>query len=419
MTILDPVYLLIALATWPVWRRRARADWPARFGHGASLPVADRPRLLVHAVSVGEINALRTLVPLLADSCDLVVSATTDTGIARARELYADRAAIVRYPLDFSRSVRRFLDRIRPDAVALVELELWPNFLRQCARRNIPVAIINGRLSARSFRGYRLLRPVLRRSFASLSLCCVQNETYRARFCAMGTPAARTRIEPSLKWDAPPTQVSPEHARALGDALGIDPDRPLVVGASTAENEEALLHEACPRGVQLLCAPRRPERFDEAADAMPGCVRRSATQRRPGADRFLLDTIGELTLAYDLADLVVLGRSFGTLHGSDPLEPAALGKPMLIGPAYDDFTDAVDALRYDGALRVTTRERLAEDLRTLLDDPGVRERMGQAASTCVHARRGVSRRVADLLHALVHRASEPDRRPEASTTNRR
>ncbi len=407
MSILDPIYLLVALATWPIWRRRARADWPARFGHADRLPRPDRPRLLVHAVSVGEINALRTLVPILAEACDLVISATTDTGIARARDLYADRATIVRYPLDFSRSVRRFLDRVRPDAVALVELELWPNFIAECARRKIPVAVINGRLSARSFRGYRLLRPFLRRTFARLALCCAQNETYRARFCAMGTPSDRTRVEPSLKWDAPPTQVPHEQAQALADALGIDPARPLVVGASTAEGEEALLHEACPPGVQLLCAPRRPERFDEAARALPACVRRSSPDPRPDAERFLLDTIGELTLAYSLADVVVLGRSFGNLHGSDPLEPAALGKPILIGPAHDDFRDAVQALDEAEALRISTRERLDQDLRELLEDPARRTRMGEAARRCVESRRGVSRRVAEMLLALAHHEPRP------------
>jgi len=404
VSILDPIYLLVALATWPIWRRRTRADWPARFGHADRLPRPDRPRLLVHAVSVGEINALRTLVPILADACDLVISATTDTGIARARDLYADKATIVRYPLDFSRSVRRFLDRVQPDAVALVELEVWPNFIRECARRRIPVAVINGRLSDRSFRGYRLLRPFLHRTFARIALCCAQNETYRARFCGMGTPSDRTRVEPSLKWDAPPTQVPREQARALADALGIDPARPLVVGASTAEGEEALLHEACPPGVQLLCAPRRPERFDEAARALPGCIRRSAPEPRPDAERFLLDTIGELTLAYSLADIVVLGRSFGSLHGSDPLEPAALGRPILIGPAHDDFLDAVEALRQAGALHVTSADRLGDDLQALVSDQAQCEHMGEAARRCVQTHRGVSARIANMLLEVARAA---------------
>jgi len=363
--------------------------------------------VLVHAVSVGEVNAIREFVPLLGERAEVVVAASTDTGLARARELFADAHLVVRYPLDASGAVRRFLDAVRPDAVALVELELWPNFVRECVRRGIPIGVVNGRLSDRSFRGYRRIRPFMRRSFRSLAFAGVQDETYAERFLAMGTPRERVHITGSMKFDSARVGAA-EGADALARDLGIDRARPLIVAGSTGPGEEALLREACERalpgrGVQLLCAPRKPERFDEAAAALPGCVRRS----RPGAPAdapprwFLLDTIGELRSAYALADLVVVGRSFFDLYGSDPLEPAALGRPVLIGPRVDDFRSVVETLGHAGAIVRTDRDRLGADLAALLDDAERRADLGRRALACVEANRGASRRNAGLVAAAV------------------
>jgi 3-deoxy-D-manno-octulosonic-acid transferase len=406
VNLLDLAYLPFALLTAPFWARKDRQDWPARFGKGEPLPGGTRPRILLHAVSVGEVSALRTLVPLLVPSAEVVISVGTDTGIARARALFADSCAVVRYPVDFSWCVRRLLDRVRPDAVGLVELELWPNFLRACRRRGIPVAVINGRLSTRSFKGYRRARPLLRPMFRSLALACVQDETYADRFRAMGVPPDRVRVTGTMKWDAASLDVPGEAARALGAEMGIDPTRPLIVGGSTAEDEEVLLHasvrDACAPGTQLLCAPRKPERFDAAAAAIPGCVRRSAREPAPpGTTRYLLDTIGELRLAYALANVVVMGRSFGSLHGSDPIEPAAMGKPVLMGPAFGDFENSVGPLREAGALRVVSATDLPRALAELLADPAAARAMGARGRACVEAHRGASARHAEVLAGLA------------------
>jgi len=198
-TPLDLVYTVAAAGSSPWWRRKARGGWPERFGRvapGSIPPKGDRPRVLLHAVSVGEAAALRTLVPLLLEDHEVVVSATTDTGIARARELYADRCAVVRYPLDASWAVCRFLDAVRPDAVALTELEVWPQFVAACRSRSIPVCVINGRLSARSYRSYRRVRPLLRRTFARLSAVGAQDQTIAQRFRDMGAP----RVEVVSSW---------------------------------------------------------------------------------------------------------------------------------------------------------------------------------------------------------------------------
>jgi 3-deoxy-D-manno-octulosonic-acid transferase len=406
MNLLDLFYGVGAVVLAPWWIRKTRGDWRARLGHTPRLPEkAGRSRILLHAVSVGEVNALRHLVPLLAERAEVVVSVGTDTGIARARELFAGPglAAVVRYPIDFSRCVRRFLDAVEPDAVGLVELEVWPNFVKECTRRGIPIAVVNGRLSERSFRGYRRAAWLLRPTFTRLSYAAVQDSAYRDRFLAMGVAPERCSITGSMKWDAANLSRDVPGATTLRDEMGLGGDGPLVVAGSTAEDEERLLHEVClavGSEVRLLCAPRKPEHFDEAAAALPGCVRRSKGERCLGATRFLLDTIGELRKAYALADVVVMGRSFGSLYGSDPIEPAALGKPVVIGPAVKDFEAIVGTMQEHGAIVRTTRERLQEDLRVLLRDEGARRALGERALACVVSQKGVSARHAEVLIGL-------------------
>ncbi|MEQ8850600.1 MAG: glycosyltransferase N-terminal domain-containing protein [Phycisphaerales bacterium] len=404
---LDLLYLALGVVSAPLWARKKRDGWRERFGHIDRMLTREptgKPRVLLHAVSVGEVSALRQLVPMLTRDADVIVSTTTDTGLARAKSLYADRCDVVRYPLDASWMVRRFLDRVQPDAVGLVELELWPNFLKACRSRGVPVAVINGRVSERSFKGYRRFRAIARPlMFARLEAAGAQDAAYRDRLAALGVPDARLAVTGSMKWDSVDAAGDPpppsERAVAIARGLGIDLDRPLIVAGSTGPGEEALLHDACPADVQLLCAPRKPERFDDAAGALPGCVRRSSGETRPG-NRFLLDTIGELSAAYELADVVVVGRSFGDLYGSDPTEPAALGKPVVIGPAVGDFESAVATLRDADAIVQADRIELARTLEGLMRDPAQRDRLGRAARAAVRDQQGASARHARLLLAL-------------------
>ena len=408
MNLFDVAYLAGGLALAPAWARKRRAGWGERLGwigHMLTRQATGAPRVVLHAVSVGEAAALRSLVPLLQDrGCEVIVSVTTDTGLARARSLYAERCDVVRSPLDFSWSVRRFLDATRPDAVGLVELEVGPNLVRACKARGAPVGVVNGRLSERSFKGYRRARAVIGPSFRRLDFAAVQDEAYAERFRAMGVPPERVTVTGSMKWDAVAVAVgSPRtpDALALARSIGLDTDRPVVVAGSTAPGEEALLHAAVPDGAQLVCAPRKPEWFDQAAAAMPGSVRRSGGQAKGGTTRFVLDTIGELSTLYRVADVVVVGRSFGDMYGSDPMEPAGLGLPTLIGPAHADFASAVETLANAGGLRVVGRAELPGAIAGLLADPAARRAMGERARACVRAHQGASARHADLLAAAA------------------
>ena len=420
----DIAYALGAAATAPAWglsllrTGKWRTDWAGRFGKAdkrMSGKAEDQKRLLIHAVSVGEVNLLRPLVAIFEEhhpDIDLVIAATTNTGFARAEALFGARHAVVRYPLDFSGAVKRFLEAIEPDAVALVELEVWPNFIDACAARGIAVCVINGRLSERSFRGYRKAKALIGPSFRRLSFAAVQTEAYAERFRHMGV--ADVRVYDTMKWDAPGIAPAPgsdlmsdhvEGAERLAAELGIDPARPLVVLGSSAPGEEKLLRDGLPEGVQLLVAPRKPEWFDDAAANLPGVIRRS---QHPGPDTrdpvpqtryFLLDTIGELRQAYSLCDVAVVGRSFLGLYGSDVMEPAGLGKPVIIGPHHSDFADTVAALADAGGL-IVTDQPLAE-VNRLLADRAAAASLANAARDVMLSRRGAAERHAQALVALL------------------
>ncbi len=408
--VVDLVYLTGAVLTAPLWLLRLvrtgkiRTDWPGRFGRARVGPATGRARILLHAVSVGEVNAIRTLVAALAandPAPDLAIAATTDTGFARAADLFGRAHHVVRYPLDFSPAVERFLSSVRPDAVVLVELEVWPNFTAAAARRSIPVCVVNGRLTERSLRRYARLGPLLRPTFRRLTFVAAQNRAYADRFRRMGVPEERLHVTGTMKWDTAEIADRVEGAEALAEAMGIDRGRPLVVAGSTAPGEHELLRDAVPDGVQLLCAPRRPEWFEQAAAALPGCVRRSRGGRASPTGRFLLDTIGELRRAYALADVVVVGRSFGRLHGSDMMEPVALGKPVIVGPAVADFQDTVEALRAGDGIVQVGADRLAKTIALLLGDAPRRLRIAANGRAVIRAHQGATARNAELIRAMI------------------
>jgi 3-deoxy-D-manno-octulosonic-acid transferase len=403
---LDLCYAIAAIATSPVWLLRMwrtgkiRTDWSARLGRGEGVARTGRPRIMLHAVSVGEVNAIRLLVRRLEDDPvrpEIFVATTTDTGFARASELFPGRT--VRYPFDFSFAVGRLLDRLRPDVVGLVELEVWPNFTGECRRRGIAVAVVNGRLSERSFRRYRKVRALVAPSFRRLAASGVQTDDYAARFRALS--AGRVETLGTMKWDTAEIADSVAGADDLARELGIDRSRPLVVAGSTAPGEPELLDAALPEGVQLLVAPRKPEWFEAAAAALPGCVRRSERRVGSATGRFVLDTIGELRKAYALADVVVVGRSFGDLHGSDMSEPIALGKATLIGPRSGDFVEQMAALRKGGGIVETSRESLRGDLARLLGDTSARRGLADRGRAIIRDRQGATERYARLLLSLL------------------
>ena len=411
--LLDLLYALAALAAAPVWLWRMvatgkiRTDWRGRLGRAPLLesPRDGKPRILFHAVSVGEVNAIRELVAALEgegrDGCKIVIATTTNTGFARAQALYGANHIVVRYPLDFGFAVRRFLQAVQTDLVALVELEVWPNFTRECRRRGVPVIVVNGRLSARSFSGYRRFRPLVAPSFRRLAAVAAQDQAIAERFAALGVPRDRIQVVGTMKWDTASLADDVPGAAELASDLGIDRARPIVVAGSTGPGEERLVHEAVSEDVQLIVAPRKPERFDEAAKALPSCVRRS--QRRgvqiPATERtrFLLDTLGELRAAYALADVVIVGRTFNRQHGSDMIEPVALGKATIVGPDVSNFEAPARALLDGEGLVQVESAQLAATVCRLLDDAGARRRLSENGRAVIRSHQGATQRHVELI----------------------
>lgn len=412
---LDALYAAILLVGSPILAYRLirtgkwRTDWPGRFGHTERLPRDSRPTVLLHGVSVGEVAAAVPLVDSLSDldgvdPVRVVVSATTDTGVERARSLFGQTHAVTRHPLDFSRCVHRFLDAVSPDVVALMELEVWPNFTRACEARGIPVVVVNGRLSSGSFRGYRKARRVVAPSFRRLAGVAAQTGAYAERFRFLGVSSDRVSVADSMKWDLVLPADLEQTARRLGTEVGVDPARPLVVAVSTGPGEERMLLEGKPEGVQLMVVPRKPERFEEVASLGPW-VRRSAGEPASSSDLFLIDTMGEAEAATALGDVIAVGRSWNGLGASNPVPPAALGRPVVIGPDHENFQEMVEALRVAGALRVAPDPW--QGLRAVLDDPALAARMAVAGPATVEAHRGAAARNVALIRSVLRGTGPP------------
>lgn len=362
----------------------------------------DRPRVLVHGVSVGEIKAALALVQSLErDRPDLevVLSTTTTTGQAMARKLFPGHA-LVRFPADLSFLVSLFLRRVRPEAVVLIELEVWPNFLRIANRHGVPVAVVNGRITAKSYDRYRWFRRLLPQ-FDRISLYCAQSDAYAARFVALGVRAERVHVTGNIKVDGLHVgRLDPgDELRArLGAAKG----QAVLVAGSTHEPEELLLVEAwraSGQGARLVLVPRHPERapdvqralFERGVEAELLTELRQQDAAGDPARVAIADTIGELERLYALSDLAFVGGSLVAHGGQNVLEPAAQGVPVLVGPHVHNFRQEVALLVECGACRkVADGRQLAEVLGELLMDPARSRAMGQAGLAAVASQRGAT-----------------------------
>ncbi len=420
--LLDCAYLGASLAAAPylvfkaLTSEKYRTGFPERFGR-LEPRRGERPCLWLHAVSVGEMNLARTLIEAVKTNYpnwDLVVSTATNTGLATAAKLYPETRAFY-FPLDFSWMVRRALARIRPDVVVLVELEVWPNFLAEASRRGARIAVVNARVSDRSFPRYRVLRPLVRRWLGRVDLFCAQDRTYADRLVALGAPPERVVVSGNLKYDtaAPSSEAcDPEFARGFG----LKGDEPVVVGGCTWPGEDEALLDAYERlrgefpGLRLILAPRQAERF-EAVERLVrerglAVVRRTALAggAEGGEAVVVLDTVGELARVYGLARVVFVGGSLIPRGGHNILEAAGLGKAVLFGPHTENFRQVARALLDEGAARrVADATELETALHELLAHPRLAAEMGGRARAIVERNRGATTRTIQALKPLLEK----------------
>jgi 3-deoxy-D-manno-octulosonic-acid transferase len=402
------------------------AGWRERLGRLPDIERDGRPLIWLHCVSVGESQAARPLARAIAKefpSHKLLVSTTTLTGQRIARDVFRDdAAAIIYFPFDWAWTVRRALRKVNPSAVLIMETELWPNFLRECRRRRVPVAIVNGRLSERSFRRYQFVRGFTKRIVNDLDLALMQSEADAERIRALGLPPERVFVSGNLKFDAGADINEKALTKILRERFALDAERPVIVAASTHSPEERIFIEAFKQlrslagndKVRLLIAPRHPERFSEVATLLDTSgltwSRRSAEAAATDSacDIILLDSIGELRAVYPLATIVFVGGSIATTGGHNILEPAAAGACTVTGAHTFNFKAVIEDFLEAGALvqlpelaEAEAPPALASVLQNLLTDDERRQAIAGRARAALEKNRGATALTIKLLSPIL------------------
>jgi 3-deoxy-D-manno-octulosonic-acid transferase len=422
--LLNLIYLAaaIALAPWLCWQawvrkkplRGLRAKWFGLAAHPRFQP--HRPTVWFHGVSVGEIHLLRQVVAqfrMRFPEWQCVISTTTGTGHDEAYKHFSDLPVIF-WPFDFTWSVRNALRTIRPTLVLLSEGEIWPNFISAAQAAGVKVAVLNGRMSPRSARRLQTFRWLLAGTFAKLDWIGAQNDEYRAQYERLGAPLVVTTG--NIKYDGVVGDRHNAKTQAMRRLLGISSDAMVWVAGSTQDPEETVTLEIYRRArgahptLRLILVPRHPERFDEAARLLEhsgvAFVRRSAIKAGETiADDavILVDTIGELSAVWGLADLAFVGGSLdGKRGGQNMIEPSAYGAAVLFGPHTWNFKQTVaDLLACDAALQLADAASLEVAVSRLLDDADERRRLGEAARAFVLSQQGATARTLDELQRLI------------------
>jgi 3-deoxy-D-manno-octulosonic-acid transferase len=453
--LLNFAYVALLAAVSPVILFRMVARGKYRTGWGQKLlgrvPPRDgfRPCLWLHAVSVGEVLQLEPLLESLSQNdptLDFVISTTTPTGYDVAVKRYP-RCRIIYFPLDFSWAVDAALERINPAAIALVELELWPNFVFAAARRNIPIALVNGRISERSFRGYRWILPVMRAILKKISVLAVQSDAYAWRFIDLGADPARIHVTGSIKFDRVETDRGNPRTASLRRLFGLHQTERVFIAGSTQAPEERYALESylqlAPRfpDLRLILVPRHKERFEEVAKLVtdefrlslirrsqldgttsaPASSPRVGTAAMSGGPRgyelppvILLDTLGELSACWGLADIAFVGGSLTSRGGQNMIEPGGYGAAVLFGPNTWNFKDVVELLlSHEAALVVTSAAELTARLTDLLGARARAADLGDRARQLVAAQRGATPRTAALVRNALRGGEDLGASPES------
>jgi len=428
----DLLYLFAGalLSPWLTLRAvrtgRYRQHLAAKLLGNVDVPPTTARTVWFHGVSVGEIHLLVTLVSAFRKrhpDWRVVVSSTTDTGLAEARSKFPD-LVVIAYPFDFSWACGEALDRVKPTVVVLAESELWPNFLAAAGERRIPVVVANGRISPRTFARMKRVKSLLKRVlFRHVTTFAMQTEEYAERLRQLGVSERQIRVTGSVKFDGATgerdTSKGRELARVLSVSRETEASEILFVAGSTHAPEESILlgvfaklRATFPQ-LRLILVPRHPDRFNEVAELIQksglSFARRSQLTDPPDMPPpvVLLDTVGELGAAWGLADLGFTGGSLdGKRGGQSMIEPAGFGVPVVFGPHVWNFGDAarmlVDA---GGAIKVKSADELEGALAGLLIDPHTRHQMGAIAQRLVREQQGATERTLEVIDGVASRAA--------------
>jgi len=418
---------VVLAAPYYLWRLRGKiisgGSWRERFGFLPALfQQAGRGAIWVHAVSVGETLAVVGLVRELQQRYPerkIFMSHVTPAGREAGESRLPGLTGRFYLPLDWRSCVRRALDRIQPSLLLVAETELWPNLLRAAREGGAHVVLVNARLSDRSFRRYQLIQPFMRRVLENVDQVCAQSAADAERFRSLGARPETVVVTGNMKFDCAPPQ-SGELPELLGKGLQHAQRSPVIVAASTMPAEEAQLLLAWeeirrrhPRAL-LILAPRHPARFESVGQLLArtgrSFLRRTALERdgnRLAAqlvvpEVLVLDSIGELTGIFQLADVVIMGGSLVPTGGHNLLEPAFWRKPILFGPHMENFRDMAELfLRRGAAVQVCSPEELARVANQLLEDSARRRELGEAAKQVLEQESGATQRILALVRAWL------------------
>lgn len=404
--IFDFLLLIGVGVPWFVARRlRGREDSPLRerLGGFEDLPETTSPRIWLHAVSVGEVLALRTLireVRLFPSSPQVVLTVTTPKGLETARATYPEGVLIRPSPVDLAFAVRRAFRKIRPSVAVLAECELWPQWLRRAHLNRVPVVVVNARISERSVPRYRLLRAICPWIFSSPAQWLAQSEAHVARLVSLGVPASRVTVAGNIKADNVEFMDPAALRRAQRSELGISAEAPVVIAGSTHPPEHGIILQAfhvawktCP-AARLLIAPRH---MDRVPDLLLECQHLGLsasrwTERAKGsATVCVIDTMGALANLYACADIALLGGTWTPVGGHNPLEPARFGIPIVVGSHVSSIKDLVGLLAEAGALdMVPITESLGHRLIDVCRSPAAARQRGSSAARVIERSRGAT-----------------------------
>jgi 3-deoxy-D-manno-octulosonic-acid transferase len=439
MTVLmDFMYLFAAAAYSPVFiyktikYKRYRTGWAQRFGKITRNNTGEKC-VWLHAVSVGEVNAAKTIIDEMQkkfNNYEIVISTTTDTGFARATSLFGKSLKVFYFPLDFSWIMRRAFRRIKPSLCLLMELEVWPNFVHIAQKLNVPVVVVNGRISDKSFSRYKIIKPIAKKIFRKVNFVLAQTGEYAKRFKKLGCPDERVIVTGSLKYDTAQITNKVEGVDTLAEQLFGKIENRLWVAGATGNDEEKILLEVFQnlkqderfQDLHLAIVPRKPERFEEVAQLIEqsgfNVIRYSKLKtlapvageksqianRKSQIDTVILgDTMGDLRKFYSLAAVIFVGRSLVPMGGSDMMEAAALGKCTIFGPYAFNFQQTVDALIKDnGAIMVRDKDDLLATMRKCLTEPDYADKIALNGRETIRKNQGATaksiKQIAKLLN---------------------
>lgn len=421
--LLNAIYILLLLAAspWFIYCRlvqgKYRDGWSQKLWGRVPLRRSRQKCLWLHAVSVGEVNLLAPLIARWEEAhpeWEIVISTTTQTGFALAQKRYAPRPVFYA-PLDFTWAVARTMRRIRPTMLVMAELELWPNWIAAAHRAGAKVAVINGRLSSKSFRGYQRIAGWIRGTLASLDLVAAQNPEYGERFLALGAAGESVHVTGSIKFDGAQTDRANAATRKLAALAGISCDDVVFLAGSTQAPEEAAAIAAfqalTPQhpNLRLLITPRHPERFDEVAQLLErsgvAWERRSRldqTSHNPQTRVLLIDVVGELGAWWGTSHVAFVGGSLGQRGGQNMIEPAAYGAAVSFGPNTWNFKDVVQLLlAQEAAVVVQNATDLQAFVARCLTDRDYAAELGRRAQLLVSQQQGAADRTVALLETLA------------------